>query len=211
MFVRDFGNSPIKLGSNTTPSFYTHIKLLLLFQCISFSIQAQCDTLPVSQFFPFSDFINAGGFQFDGDFSSRAQIVPENSPTLIGGEVLEVHAGLSGEPKIIFNGAGLYRPDGTHLAGGQAFGNYTRFGTLLGISYSTPVIVPDKDTNIIHLFYGAIPNASGNQVNFDLFRRPAWYARYHIGADTLQVIDSVLHIDAAEGWVGVRASDEESW
>lgn len=130
---------------------------------------------------------------------------------LIGGEVQEVHTGNNGEPKIIFNGAGLYLPDGTPLAGGADLGNYTRFGALLGTSYSTPVIVPDTDTNIIHLFYGAIPGVLPNQVNFDLFRRPAWYARYHIGADTLQVIDSVLHLDAAEGWVGLRANDEESW
>ncbi|MFK8055913.1 MAG: hypothetical protein AB8F78_07335, partial [Saprospiraceae bacterium] len=175
------------------------------------SLQAQCDTVPICKFYPFSFNINGGGFQFDDNFESKAQIIPSNSPMPVGGEVFEVHTSSDGNPKILFNGAKLYQPDGTELAGGQAFGNYTRFGTLGGASYSTPVIIPDTDTNIIHLCYGAIGATSENRVNYDLFERPAWYARYHIDADTLQVIDSVLHLNAAEGWVGLRAGDEESW
>lgn len=178
---------------------------------VSYSLQAQCDTIPVSNFYPFSFNINGGGFQYDNNFDSRAQITPSVSPIPVGGEVFEVHVGADGTPKTLFNGAKLYLPDGTELAGGRAFGNYTRFGTLDGTSYSTPVIVPDTDTNIIHLFYGALGVNFENRVNYDLFRRPAWYARYHIAADTLQVIDSILHLNAAEGWVGLKANDEESW
>ena len=186
---------------------------ILLWTTIVTTALAQCDTIQVAQFVPFDLYIGGGGFEFDSTFTRRAIVAAPSldTPLLVGGEVFEIHVGPDGQPLVYFNGEGLYAPDGTPLAGGQKFGDYNRFGVRNGASYSAPVLVPDANPELLHIFYGAVLDSRPGDFNFDLFERPAWYARYHIGADTLQVIDSVLYRNHPEGWVGLRAADERSW